>query len=42
MTAQYPNKTLLIEELDEEEEVEEVLYEPNIEDIVEIREDDST
>ena len=42
MTAQCPNKTLLIEELDEEEEVEEVLYEPNIEDIVEIREDDST
>ena len=42
MTAQCPNKTLLIEELDGEEEVEEVLYEPNIKDIVEIGEDDST
>ena len=42
MAAQCPNKTLLIEELDGEEEVEEVVYEPNIEDIVEIREDDST
>ena len=42
MAAQCPNKTLLIEELDGEEEVEEVVYEPNIEDIVEIGEDDST
>ena len=42
MVAQCPNKTLLIEELDGEEEIEEVVYEPNIEDIVEIGEDDST
>ena len=41
MAAQCPNKTLLIEELDGEEEVE-VVHEPNIEDIVEIGEDDST
>ena len=32
MAAQCPNKTLLIEELDAEEEVEEVVYEPKIED----------
>ena len=32
----------MIEELDGEEEIEEVVYEPNIEDIVEIGEDDST
>ena len=42
MATQCPNKTLLIEELDGEEEVEEVVYEPNTEDIVEIGEDDST
>ena len=42
MAVQCPNKTLLIEELDGEEEIEEVVYEPNIEDIVEIGEDDST
>ena len=32
----------MIEELDGEEEIEEVVYEPNIEDIVEIGDDDST
>ena len=42
MVAQCPNKTLLIEGLDEEEEVEEEVYEPNIDDIVEIGEDEST
>ena len=42
MVAQCPNKTLLIEGLDEEEEVEEEVYEPNIDDIVEIGEDVST
>ena len=42
IAAQCPNKTFLIKELDGEEEIEEVVYEPNIEDIVEIGEDDST
>ena len=42
MAAQFSNKTFFIEELDGEEEVEEVVYEPNIKGIVEIGEDDST